>query len=101
MNNGGRGRFNLNTCPDELCKDEDGNWTKWVPSRLNEEQRALFEELKEKCSRHPSTAWLPDNHYIRYLQSFKYNLQNAYESVRKMEKFRYELGCDSLTSEQV
>lgn len=101
MRNGGRGRYSSLTCPDEECKDLAGNWNKWVPSRLNEKERACLEELKAKCALHPSTDWHKDNHYIRYLQSYKYHVQNAYESIRRVEKMRYELGCDSLTAEQV
>jgi len=39
-----RPRENLATCPASQCKDEKGDWTKWVLERLDESQKKVYDE---------------------------------------------------------
>ena len=42
----GRKRENLEICEVNKCKDENGNWTKWVIERLDNEQKEAYEKIK-------------------------------------------------------
>jgi len=65
-------------CPAEQCKDEEGNWTKFVVERLEEEERKAFEECKLLCKGDKRTDFLTDNHIIRFLAGFKFDLNGAF-----------------------
>ena len=40
---------NPTLCDPALCKNNDGQWTKWVRERLNPEQEEVLECLNRKC----------------------------------------------------
>ena len=52
----------------EECKDEEGNWTRWVIARMTVEQLAQFNEMKEILSHEePPLDRLSDNHIMRFM----------------------------------
>ena len=48
--NGGRPRENLTQIAGHLCKDQEGNWTKWVLERCSESERLAYDEMTKMCS---------------------------------------------------
>ena len=73
MNNGGRPRENLTEIDPNLCRDDQGQWTKYVPERLTHEELVAYEQLNELCSKDPITDWLSPNHKIRLLRGWGWN----------------------------
>ena len=41
------------TCDAALCKDSEGNWTKWVVERCTPEQLVVYHQLKEMIKTDP------------------------------------------------
>ena len=33
----------------EECKDQDGNWTKWILERCSQTEREAYDQLNELC----------------------------------------------------
>ena len=48
--NGGRLRENVEPIASHLCKDREGNWTKWVLDRCSESERRAYDEMSQLCS---------------------------------------------------
>ena len=53
IRNGGRPRENpllkTYTVTPEECKNAQGEWIKWIPERLNEEEKKAFDEFNVMC----------------------------------------------------
>ena len=65
--NGGRPRENLDRCPVHACKDENGNWTRWVLERLDENQMKVYEQYREILKDEPLLDWMSENYHMRFL----------------------------------
>ena len=83
--NGGRARKNTEPIAGEDCKDSEGNWTKWVVERCTEEEKKSFDEMSELCKQDPVTSWVSDNHKLRFLQGFKFDVQPSYNALVEAE----------------
>ena len=42
-----RPQENLEQIDPQLCKDAEGNWTKWVVERLDNKEMEIFDQFKE------------------------------------------------------
>jgi hypothetical protein len=99
--NGGRQRENLESCPVELCKNAEGQWTKEVPERLSPEEVTAFERLNQLCLTDPITDWLSTNHKLRYLRGWHYNPEGAFAALIAGEEQRAHYDSDSITYEAI
>lgn len=94
-------RENLKTCPVEACRDDDGNWTKWVFERMTEDQKQLYYRARDELKTEPAPlCCLSDNHVIRYLYSLRWDYDEAMSYIRNAEKMRQEYDCVSLDAEE-
>ena len=105
IRNGGRPRENpiardLVLSPEEY-KDTDGNWIKDVPDKLNEQELAIWHEFNALCDQHIVTDHLSQNHRLRFLIGCKFDMNSAMEYLITSERHRYEIGCETLTGEEV
>ena len=95
--NGGRPRENLDQISDHLCKDQEGNWTKWVLARCTESERLAYAQMSEMCSKDPVTSHVTENHKLRYLNGFKFDPVPAYKALVDAEETRFKFCCDDLS----
>ena len=105
IRNGGRLRENPLTknlmLSAEEYKDIDGNWTKDVLYRLSDEEMTIWKEFVVLCDHHIVTDSLSQNHRLRFLIGCKFDIQMGMEYLISSEKHRYEIGCETLTGEDV
>lgn len=99
--NGGRPRDVWTEIDPEMCKDDNGEWTKFVPARLIPEELVAFEQLYELCKTDPTTDWLSDNHKIRYLRGWAWDPQKAFENLIIAEELRASYEPDKITLEEI
>ena len=95
--NGGRLRENVEPIASHLCKDREGNWTKWVLDRCSESERRAYDEMSQLCSQDPVTSWVTENHKLRYLNGAKFEAVPAYKALVDAEETRFKFGCDTLS----
>ena len=70
----------------------DGEWTKWVIERCNSEQRQMFIDLRGRLEKE-GLGYLTDNNVLRYLNSYLWNIDNAFMRLYNAEKWRRENEC--------
>ena len=54
--NGGRLRENLKYINGNMCKDSEGNWSKWVLERCSNSERLAYDTMSELCKQDPVTS---------------------------------------------
>ena len=99
--NGGRARSNEEAVAGEDCKDSEGNWTKWVIERCTEEQKKAYSELSELCKQDPVVSWVSENIKLRFLQGYKFDVQQSFNALLEAETWRFNNKCDTLTQEDI
>ncbi len=101
IRNGGRPRSNPlydgKQIDPEMCKDANGDWTKFIKARCNEEELAKFEELNRLCDNHIITDHLSEEHRLRFLYGCKHVVQDAFNTLIQAETIRYDLRVEDLT----
>ena len=85
----------------EECKDSEGNWTKWVIERCTEEEKQAYEEMSELCKQDPLVSWTSENHKLRFLQGYKFDVDAAFKALMDAETWRYENNADTLTQDDI
>ena len=85
----------------QLCKDKDGNWTKWVIERLDSKELKLYEELVQKIKDNPLVSNSSVNKRIRNLVSSKWNVDQAAKNMVDAEQFRIDNKLGETCYEQV
>ena len=58
----------------EECKNARGEWIKWIPERLNEEEMKKLDEFNVMCDNNMITDHLSQNHRLRFLSGCVFNL---------------------------
>ena len=92
-------RENLETVTAEECK-QDGQWTKWVIERCNEEQKQMFYDLRARLEKQ-GYWYLSDNNVLRYLNSYLWNIDTAEMRLVNTEKWRVENDCMKVNINEV
>jgi hypothetical protein len=78
------------------CKDQDGNWTKWILARLDKKQSEAYMKLlvlirDDKQSEELKLGDLTENHLLRYLNCSSFNPGKALKKIIKSEKEMIEM----------
>jgi hypothetical protein len=84
-------RENLEPVKPEECF-RNGEWTKWVIERCNEEQKQMFYDMRERLAK-AGLEYLSDNNVLRYLNSYLWNMDNTFMRLSNTEKWRRENDC--------
>ena len=93
-------RESFETCDVELCRDQDGNWTKWVLERATEEQlRDLAEMRRRLAEQDEPLDHLTDNCLLRFLNGYAWRFEPCLEGLINAEKLRTEFDCHFLREE--
>ena len=88
---------NLTPVAAELCRDSDGNWTKWVKERMTEEQEEKFNHMRRVLAElDPPLDYLSDNHVMRFLNSLLWEHEESLDYIKRAESMRIEYECTSL-----
>ncbi len=65
----------------QLCKDAEGNWTKWVIERLDDKEMTIFNQFKDLIVDKPIASSCSVNKQLRTLVSCKWNAKSAAQSL--------------------
>lgn len=95
--NGGRLRENLKYINGNMCKDSEGNWSKWVLERCSDSERLAFDAMSELCKQDPVASQASENHKLRYLNGFKFDADQAFKALVDAEETRFKYCCDTLS----
>ena len=96
-----RPRENLATCPISLCRDEKGEWTKWVLERLDEQQLATYNEYMKLVNQQPVLAKISVNNHLRFLNGSKWNIKTAFDFMMASEKYRIDTKIEETTLDMI
>lgn len=80
----------MQECPAEQCKDSNGEWTKWVPERMDDTQRVVYDRYMLMVSEHPELRNVTTNNHLRFLNGCKWDAQKSIEFMMASEKYRVE-----------
>ncbi|CDW73324.1 UNKNOWN [Stylonychia lemnae] len=81
-------RENLEYCSSEECKF-NGQWSKWCLERCDEEQKKCYYQLRQRIDE-AGLQYLSLNHVVRYVKSFNWNVDEAYDRLVQTEKWRVD-----------
>ena len=95
--NGGRLRENPRYINGNMCKDSEGNWSKWVLERCSESERIAYNAMCELCKQDPVASQVSENHKLRYLNGFNFDADLAFKALVEAEETRFKYCCDTLT----
>ena len=80
-----------------MCKDSNGEWTKWVKERLQAEHLTELELLYTMVREDPqceelSLMRLSENELIRYLAGNDWKAKDALDMIKRADAFMLEWG---------
>lgn len=94
-----RPRENYATCPVEKCKNEKGEWTKWVIERLDETQLKAYNDYMKLVKEQPHLSQITVNNHLRFLNGNKWDINKAFSFMMNAEKYRKDNKLDETTQE--